>query len=127
MNDKTASAYPLDVSMLDGFRAMQSEGAADLVRELCDMFRSAAPPLMDAIRNAIAQDDSDMLYKSAHTLKGSSATMGARFLADQLQELEHMGRMRDLAGASEILAQAEKEYARALTAMESECQKTGSA
>lgn len=118
MNEQ--STYPLDVEMLNTLRALQPEGDADVIGELFDMFQSVAPPLLEKIRVAVAQRDSELLYKSAHSLKGNSASLGATTLAALLKELELMGRMGDLQGATEKIAQVEKEFERALHALENE-------
>ncbi|MBI5652202.1 MAG: Hpt domain-containing protein [Chloroflexi bacterium] len=115
--------YPLDAQMLDSLRALQPEGGPDVIIELFEMFQTVAPPLLEKIRVAAAQGDSDTLYKSAHSLKGDSASLGASILAAQLKELEQMGRMKKLSGVSDQLARVEREYTRALTAFTDACQK----
>ncbi len=112
---------PLDLQMLNELRALQTEDSPqDVIGELIDLLLSTAPPLLEKIRQAIADGDSDALYRSAHSLKGNCASMGAVVLAAQIKELELMGRQNQMEGASEKLVQVEKEYARAIEAVEQE-------
>jgi len=115
--------YPLDAQMLDSLRALQPEGGPDVIIELFEMFQSVAPPLLEKIRVAAAQGDSDALSKSAHSLKGNSASLGATILAAQLKELEQMGRMKNLHGVADKVARVEREYTRARDAFADVCRK----
>ena len=123
MDTFTLETYPLDVPMLADLRALQVEGQPDLIGELLDLLLTVAPPLLEKIRLAGAQGDHETLYRSAHSLKGSSASVGAVALAAGLKEIEQMGRGNQLEGVTEKIAQVETEYARATQALESERRK----
>ena len=49
---------------------------------------------MAAIRDAVAGGNADKLRAAAHTLKGSSSSLGARTLADLSADLEAPGPQR---------------------------------
>ncbi|MGH9197890.1 MAG: Hpt domain-containing protein, partial [Acidimicrobiia bacterium] len=53
----------------------------------------------------------DLLYRSAHSLKSSSASLGALRLAALSQELEMIGRMSRQDQAPVAFAKLEAEYA----------------
>jgi len=112
---------PLDLETIATLRALQPEGADDIIGELCDMFRKTVPPLIEKMRLAAAQGDSETLYKSAHSLKGNSAALGAVVLAARAKEIEMMGRMKNLQDAVAQVALVEQEYVRALAALEQQC------
>jgi HPt (histidine-containing phosphotransfer) domain-containing protein len=115
-----AEIEPLDTQMISDLRGLQMEGQTNLIGDLLDLLLSVAPPLLVKIRLAAAQGDHETLYRSAHSLKGSSASVGAVALAARLKEVELMGRENHLEGVTEKIAQAEKEYARAIHALEGE-------
>lgn len=103
---------PLDTQVLESLRALQTDGQ-DLIGELVDLLLRDAPPLLEAIRAALARGDAEVLRKSAHRLKGSAASLGAVVLAARLLELEQLGKQNQLEGAPAKAAEVEAEYARA--------------
>jgi HPt (histidine-containing phosphotransfer) domain-containing protein len=73
--------------------------------ELIDTYLADAPSLLAAMRHALATGDTTALYRAAHTLKSSSAALGAESLASLCRRLEHGD------GSPEtLLTQAEDEY-----------------
>ena len=62
------------------------------VVELVNAYLADGPTQVDAIEAAVAADDAAALVRPAHTLKSSSATVGAMRLAAAARELEMAGR-----------------------------------
>jgi len=62
------------------------------VTELAGIFQADCPGLMGGIEEAVARRDAAALAKSAHTVKGALATLGAREAADAALQLELIGR-----------------------------------
>jgi len=111
---------PLDARTLDGIRALQREGAPDLLRKIAGLYLSAAPGQIEQLHAAVQQGDAGAAQRAAHGLKSSSANVGALALAACFKELEQMGRAGCTAGMAARLADADNEYtrvARALTAL----------
>jgi HPt (histidine-containing phosphotransfer) domain-containing protein len=75
--------------------------------ELIDTYLAEVPSLLAAMRHAIATGDSAVLRREAHTLKSSSAALGAGRLADLCRRLEHGDGLPET-----LVAQAEDEYRR---------------
>ena len=65
---------------------------------------------MEALRQGIDRNDIATVQSAAHSLKSSSATLGAVVLAEQCNELEQMARAGGVASAPEYLAGIEAEY-----------------
>ncbi len=78
----------------------------DVVTELIDNFLTTAGERMATIREALEQADSTALQTAAHSLKGSSGTLGAAGMAAICGDLEARGRDGDL--ASEARASSRK-------------------
>ena len=64
---------------------------------------------------AVASDE--RLAKAAHSLKGSSASMGAQRAARVCLELEKLGKAGDLTSAADLFAQLEPECERVREAL----------
>lgn len=71
----------LDRSVLSGFRGARAAGAPDFTIVLIDGFIAEATAQVKALRTAGQNLDARGLAAAAHSLKGSSMTIGARRLA----------------------------------------------
>src|SRR5262249_30219489 len=65
-------------------------GSAAALREVIVEFLTKTPAMLAALRDAAARGDAVGLRKSAHTIKGTSATLGAFPLSQQCAELERL-------------------------------------
>ncbi len=117
------TASPLDDKVLANLRFLQQEGEPDYLGELIDLYLAQAPELLTAIHRAIQNGDAAALRKAAHTLKGSSASLGATQLAEGLKELEYIGRAGATAGTEVWLAQVQAELPRVQRALAEEKRK----
>ncbi|MCC8999403.1 MAG: response regulator, partial [Candidatus Contendobacter sp.] len=71
------AAAVLDPAALTALRALQTARKPDFLARIIGLYLKSAPQLMDAIETAYADDHRELLLRSAHTLKSSSATVGA--------------------------------------------------
>ena len=114
----TAEEEPiLDSAVLDNFRELQEPGAPDIIAQLIDLFLGELPQKLAAVHQAIEFRDAARLAKAAHTLKGSSANVGARRAARVCLELENLGKAGTLTGAVDWGARLEEELARVHAAL----------
>jgi HPt (histidine-containing phosphotransfer) domain-containing protein len=74
------------------------QGDTGFVRELVDAYVADSAILVDAIEAAVADADADALVRPAHTLKSSSATLGAMTVSGMARTLEAAGRSGSLDG-----------------------------
>jgi two-component system, sensor histidine kinase and response regulator len=70
------------------------------VRELVETYLADTPTQLEAMTAAVDADDADALVRPAHTLKSSSATVGAMRLSAVARELEMAGRSGGLDAAA---------------------------
>ena len=82
-SDKPADAA-LDVAVLDELR----EVLGDDVRALIDVFLDDAPQLIADLETAATRPDYPLLYQAAHSLKSSSANLGAMSLSAAAKRIE---------------------------------------
>ncbi len=109
---------PADEAVFDREEALERvDNDKELLREIIALFEEECPQLLDAIRRAIAEKDSDALQHSAHTLKGSVGNFAARAAFDAAFKLEQMGKERRWEGAEQALADLEREIERLLPAL----------
>jgi HPt (histidine-containing phosphotransfer) domain-containing protein len=73
---------------------------ADFIGELIDTYLSDTVDGVAGLRQALQAGDAPVFGRLAHSIKSTSASMGAAILAAQARELEMMGKAGDLAGAA---------------------------
>ena len=89
-------AAVLDAAALERIIDMERRGATNLMSRLADTYIDSAGRLMAAAERALADHDAAGLRQAAHTLKSSSANLGARELAQRCAALELLARNGDL-------------------------------
>ncbi|MBL3529593.1 MAG: response regulator [gamma proteobacterium endosymbiont of Lamellibrachia anaximandri] len=85
-------AGSLDQMALDKIRALQRPGAPDLLGKVIGIYLDTTPGLMEKIKDMAVTGDADNLHKAAHSLKSSSANLGAMQLSSICKDLEAIGR-----------------------------------
>jgi len=114
----------IDRSALATLRELQEEGEPDIVAEVGGLFLKHAPDKMSAIEQATEKGDAKGLQIAAHSLKSSSAYVGAMRLSAMSKELEQMGRSGELEGAKELVELLKAECLRVVAALKSEIKST---
>jgi len=101
---------PLDPKSLDVLRALQQTGGSDVLGKVLRTYLRSAPPLLIALREAVTGGDAAAVRQAAHSLKSSSAQVGALVFSAHCKELEALGRANTLTNAPTVLAYLEEEY-----------------
>jgi two-component system sensor histidine kinase/response regulator len=78
-------------------------GDARFVQELVETYLADTPVQLKAMTAAVEVDDAAALVRPAHTLKSSSATVGAMRLSSVARELEMAGRSGTLDPAARAM------------------------
>jgi PAS domain S-box-containing protein len=110
----------LDSSVLQAFRSTMGANASQFLAQLIDIYLEESPALVQAIATAINHSDATAMKQAAHTLKSSSASLGAIHFSRLCQELEGMGNAGSTVGAQDLLVQVESEYKRVEAALQIE-------
>ena len=114
----------LDQSVLASLRELQDEGDPDIVAEVGGLFMKHSPDKVKAILEAAEKSDAKGLQMAAHSLKSSSAYVGAMRLSALARELEMMGRSAALEGARESADTLQEEFDRAVKALQIEIERS---
>ncbi|MDF1555010.1 MAG: response regulator [Deferrisomatales bacterium] len=102
------AATVLDETALENLRLLESQGTDGAVRRTVGIYLEDAPVLADILRQAAAAQDGDALRKAAHSLKSSSANVGALGFSELCRKLEAVGRSGSLDAAGELLAEFDR-------------------
>ncbi len=87
----------IDTTALDALNTLQQPGKPSLLARIVDVYKVDAPVAIDNIIDAVAIDDFETVAQTAHSLKSSSAYLGANALAQRLIELEVAAKASDSA------------------------------
>jgi HPt (histidine-containing phosphotransfer) domain-containing protein len=93
-------------------------GDLDFVDEIADTYREDTPVQLATITAAVEAGDASALVAPAHTLKSSSASVGAMRVAALAQELEALARSGDVPDGTSRLDALRQEYALAEEALQ---------
>src|SRR5215470_4159529 len=101
----------VDRKALDTLRSLHRGGTPDLLHKVLYIYLNNAPLLLNTMRDAVAHSDALALQRAVHSLKSSSANVGALQLAAFSKEMEALGKAQSMAQAVPLLATMEAEYA----------------
>ena len=79
---------PIDAASLARLRSHFDTGESTLFNELVELFINELPRRLDAIRLALARNDTKEIAAAAHVLRGSSMLVGALAMAGLCLEIE---------------------------------------
>jgi PAS domain S-box-containing protein len=105
-------APAVDPSALDSFARELGGAAAEVVAEIVETFLSDAPTLIGQMREAVRTSNPIVLDRASHTLKSSSATVGALVLSARCRAIEEEARAGHATGLGEAVEAVEREYER---------------
>jgi HPt (histidine-containing phosphotransfer) domain-containing protein len=110
-------AYPIagaplpatDATALDRLKRF---GGGSLLGQMIDLFLVAAPERIEAASRAEAAGDAEAVERALHSLKSSSAQLGAVRMQRLSEQGEHRARAGSLEGVAELTSALEEELAR---------------
>jgi len=95
---------------LDNIRALSRDSGDALVHKVVTAYMGDTPRHLHALRQALGGLDAESVRRVAHSLKSSSANIGAARLATLCRELEGLGRAGSVDGAAPLLYDMEREF-----------------
>ncbi|PKH98727.1 hypothetical protein CXF78_17300, partial [Shewanella sp. 11B5] len=91
---------------LDDIQQISPDDSSDLVKSIADLYLENAPVLISNVIKGLIDKDADQVFKSAHSLKSSSANVGAikiQTLASQIELFARSGKLSDANHLSDTL------------------------
>jgi len=108
----------LDMQAIANLRALDDDGHDSFVKEIIGIYLQDIPERLTALKSAVASDDRTLYVRSAHTIKGSSANVGATELQGLAEQLEQRAKIDVLSDLDPKLAALEEAFARVKIALE---------
>jgi len=95
---------------LENIRALSAANGNALLERVLQAYLQDTPAHLATLRNAIAEGSTTGIRKAAHSLKSSSANVGAEALAQLCRDMEQLGRNDITEGTTGLLAAMEREF-----------------
>jgi len=105
------AATPSTLALSHPLRVLEAHAGPRALAEVIDVFLQTIPRRLDDLRQAHGRGDVDSIRALAHSLKGASAQIGARGMADICVQIESLVRGGDTAGLGDLLTSLEGDYA----------------
>lgn len=116
-SDPNAGPAAVDRKVLDQYRDIDPSGGQGLALRIVRIYIDSSSETWRGIEQAIAGRDAEALRLGAHSLKSSSASVGAQALANLLRELEALAKAARVDEAGTLFASMQGEYSRVLAAL----------
>ncbi len=118
---KIAAGTALDRDVLHQLR--EDLGGPAPLREVIRSFLDQTPSVLSALRDAAARADVPSIRRTAHMIKGTSSTLGARELSEQCAEIERVGQTGCIADAGSRVIAIEASYRTIEAALKAEIER----
>ncbi|MDH3452951.1 MAG: response regulator, partial [Gammaproteobacteria bacterium] len=115
---ETVAEAVLNQTVLDSLRTLQKQSKRNVLERILGTYLERAPMLMEAVVRAVSVGDREQIRQTAHSLRGSSANVGAARLADFCAKLENLA--HDERSARQLLTDIEAEFRVACAALTKE-------
>lgn len=104
----------VDLAVLADYESMQVAGEPDLIIELIDLYFADAPRRLAGMRTSLAQQDWLTLKREAHSLRGSSGSLGALHVPTICQTIEGLPAEPSASILNSLITVLEQELERVL-------------
>ena len=108
----------IDTSVLDSYREFMEEDAEDFIKEILDEFYSNSNELMMILAALPGDAELAAFTRAAHTLKSTSATVGAMALSALAAKIEQLAKTQSLDEIAPLLPELKTVFADAKRQLE---------
>jgi HPt (histidine-containing phosphotransfer) domain-containing protein len=103
----------IDPQAIENLRSLNPDDGDEFLREITGIFLEDTPLRIVELEESLASGDAAKFTRAAHSIKGSSANLGAMALRAVAEALEHQARKEGLAGVAPHLTSIKDEFTRA--------------
>jgi HPt (histidine-containing phosphotransfer) domain-containing protein len=103
----------IDPQAIESLRALNPGDNDEFLREIAGIFLEDTPLRIAELDQSLAAGDVPKFTRAAHSIKGSSANLGAMTLRAVAEKLEHQSRTAGLGSVAPGVADVKHEFSRA--------------
>jgi HPt (histidine-containing phosphotransfer) domain-containing protein len=112
-----SSSPVIDPQAIENLRSLNPGDNDEFLREITDIFLEDTPLRLAELDTSLAAGDTGKFTRAAHSIKGSSANLGAIQLKAAAEKLEAHSRREGLTGVGDLVATVKREFELARTAL----------
>jgi len=105
----------IDPQAIENLRSLNPDDNDEFLREIAGIFLEDTPLRIAELDQSFAAGDLGKFTRAAHSIKGSSANLGAMALRAVAEQLEHQSRTDGMAASAPLVASIKSEFERAKT------------
>jgi HPt (histidine-containing phosphotransfer) domain-containing protein len=105
----------IDSEAINNLRELNPGDGGAFLREIIAIYIEDTPKRIEDLKTSMAAGDVALFTRSAHTIKGSSANVGAFVLKGVAERMESLSRREGLKSMPTMVADCEAEFTRAAT------------
>ncbi|MEM8602324.1 MAG: Hpt domain-containing protein [Cyanobacteria bacterium P01_H01_bin.121] len=109
-SSRSTSVASLDIATLKATLEAVGDEQGEVLAILLETFQGHTPEMLQAMVTAVRGRDTKMLRRGAHTLKSSSATLGALQLSHLCEVIEQSNLEEQFEATQILVTQAQHEY-----------------
>ncbi len=103
----------IDQQAIENLRALNPGDNDEFLREIVAIYLEDTPQRLAELDQSLAAGDVSKFTRAAHSIKGSSANLGASTVRAAAEKLEHQSGKQGLADVAGLMAEVKAEFARA--------------
>jgi HPt (histidine-containing phosphotransfer) domain-containing protein len=103
----------IDPEAIANLRDLNPGDGGEFLREIVGIYVEDTPKRIAEMRASIASANTPALTRAAHTIKGSSANVGAQLVKAVAERIEALSRKEGVGGAAPMVDDCEREFERA--------------
>jgi HPt (histidine-containing phosphotransfer) domain-containing protein len=103
----------IDPEAIANLRDLNPGDGGEFLREIVAIYVEDTPKRIADLRACLKSGDVTTFTRAAHTVKGSSANVGAQVLKAIAERLEQISRKEGLGGVASLIDDCEAEFGRA--------------
>jgi CheY-like chemotaxis protein/signal transduction histidine kinase len=115
-----AQASVLDSSRLEEIRSLMTDDDSEFLADIVEQFIKDTGKLIQEMKAALRASDAPALKVAAHTLKSSSASLGATDLSTLCKQVQTIAAEGSVEPAELVVVQIENEFAGVISALRAE-------
>ena len=100
----------IDLEAIANLRSLNPGDNDEFLSEIVNIFLADTPLRIDELEQSLSAGDVPKFARSAHSIKGSSANLGAMSLRAVAEKLEHQSRKEGLAGVTPLLGEIKAQF-----------------
>jgi len=97
---------------------LSTDSGTTIVKNIIDLYLQHTPELINEIRQAVNEENNELLFQAAHSLKSSSGNLGAQRLQNTAKLLEQFGRDKRIEDAKGLTATLDATFTSTKLALE---------